>query len=177
MQVTEPLSWPTRRGYQRTAHEDIQAGAYLLHVSWTTAGSPFGRATGGFHGLFYESTSQAGRIWSSVAGVVPAPCDPPALLRRHPAVLRSRYSRRSSVSNPPQGKEKATTGVKPAVAFRSGWADLNRRPLVPQTSTLNPCATARCASLSYPTRVVMSRKGLRRQQFPANDSSLIFADE
>ena len=25
----------------------------------------------------------------------------------------------------------------------SGWTDLNRRPLVPQTSTLNPCATTR----------------------------------
>ena len=27
----------------------------------------------------------------------------------------------------------------------SGWADLNRRPHVPQTCTLNPCATARIA--------------------------------
>jgi hypothetical protein len=29
------------------------------------------------------------------------------------------------------------------IFYPSGWADLNRRPLVPQTSTLNPCATTR----------------------------------
>ena len=41
--------------------------------------------------------------------------------------------------NSPQDKK------RPAVSCRqsSGWADLNRRPQVPQTCTLNPCATAR----------------------------------
>ncbi len=40
---------------------------------------------------------------------------------------------------------------------KSGWADLNRRPLVPQTSTLNPCATARNVGLSYPSTWALSR--------------------
>ena len=41
------------------------------------------------------------------------------------------------------GDKKRVTGVAPITLLVSGWADLNRRPLVPQTSTLNPCATAR----------------------------------
>ena len=48
--------------------------------------------------------------------------------------------------------------------LESGWADLNRRPLVPQTSTLNPCATARMSrdpKLSEGWPVVNKRTGLR----------------
>ena len=33
------------------------------------------------------------------------------------------------------------------LCYSSGWADLNRRPQVPQTCTLNPCATARLSKM------------------------------
>ena len=49
----------------------------------------------------------------------------------------------------PLGHKKILQGIE-SLQDLSGWADLNRRPRVPQTRTLNPCATTR-KCIGYPT--------------------------
>lgn len=44
--------------------------------------------------------------------------------------------------------KKSSLAITKELSF-SGWADLNRRPQVPQTCTLNPCATARLARWNH----------------------------
>ena len=39
--------------------------------------------------------------------------------------------------------------------YGSGWGDLNSRPHVPQTCTLNPCATARLILMNYSTTLLL----------------------